>query len=79
MSWTSPGAFECGANADRGHYTAGPTALEADEQIETNVVALAEAVRMCLAGEVKDAKTVTAVLWWERLTGQSASPYRTMQ
>jgi ADP-ribose pyrophosphatase len=29
---------------------------------------LDEAIRMCLAGEIKDAKTVTALLLWERLS-----------
>ncbi|QDU21613.1 NUDIX hydrolase [Urbifossiella limnaea] len=46
--------------------TPGPMALEADEQLEPVTVPLAEAVRMCLSGEVKDAKTITSLLLWER-------------
>jgi len=46
--------------------TPGPMALEADEELEPVTVPLAEAVRMCLSGEVKDAKTITTLLLWER-------------
>ena len=51
--------------------TPGEQDLEADERIEPKVVRLDEAVRMCLAGEVKDAKTITALLLWERLNTDS--------
>ena len=47
--------------------TPGPTRLEADEQIETVIVPLQDAVAMCLDGQIQDAKTVTLVLLWERL------------
>jgi ADP-ribose pyrophosphatase len=47
--------------------TPGPARLEADEQIETVIVPLQDAVAMCLDGQIKDAKTVTLVLLWERL------------
>jgi len=47
--------------------TAGPTALEPDEEIESVTVPLSEAVAMCLDGRIRDAKTVTALLLWERL------------
>ena len=47
--------------------TAGTQNLEEDEQIEPKVVRFDEAIRMCLAGEVKDAKTITALLLWDRL------------
>ena len=46
--------------------TPGPTRLEADEQIESVIVPLQDAVAMCLDGQIKDAKTVTLVLLWER-------------
>lgn len=46
--------------------TAGTMCPEADEELEPVTVPLAEAVRMCLAGEVKDAKTITSLLLWER-------------
>ena len=48
--------------------TAGASRPEADEDLEAVTVTLADAVRMCLAGEIKDAKTVTALLLWERMT-----------
>jgi ADP-ribose pyrophosphatase len=47
--------------------TPGAARPEADEQLEPVTVRLDEAVRMCLSGEVKDAKTITMVLLWERL------------
>ena len=48
--------------------TPGPAAPEADEQLEPVTVRFDEAIRMCLAGEIKDAKTITALLLWERLS-----------
>ncbi len=51
--------------------TPGPMAPEADEQLEPVTVPLAEAVRMCLSGEVKDAKTITSLLLWERRRGSA--------
>lgn len=50
--------------------TAGEPQLEADEEITTHTLPLAEAVRMCQHGEVKDAKTITALLLWERMAAQ---------
>ncbi len=47
--------------------TAGAAAPEADEDLEPVTVRLDDAVRMVLSGEIKDAKTVTAILLWERL------------
>jgi ADP-ribose pyrophosphatase len=46
--------------------TAGEMAPEADEDLEPVTVRFDEAVRMCLTGEIKDAKTITAILLWER-------------
>lgn len=46
--------------------TAGPMRLESDEEIEAITVPLAEAIAMCLDGRIKDAKTITALLLWER-------------
>jgi ADP-ribose pyrophosphatase len=46
--------------------TPGPTALEPDEEMESVILPLTEAVAMCLDGRVRDAKTVTALLLWER-------------
>ena len=51
--------------------TAGEARPEADEELEPVTVRLDEAVRMCLAGEVKDAKTITMLLLWERMQRKS--------
>lgn len=48
--------------------TAGVARPEADEELEPVTVPFADAVKMALSGEIKDAKTVTALLVWERLT-----------
>ncbi len=45
----------------------GPPQPEACEQLEPTVLAWDEAVRMSLSGEIRDAKTITALLWWDRL------------
>ena len=47
--------------------TAGEAKPEADEDLQAVTVRFDEAIRMCLAGEIKDAKTITALLLWERL------------
>lgn len=47
--------------------TPGEMRLEADEQLEPVTVRLADAIDLCLRGEVKDAKTITALLLWERM------------
>ena len=47
--------------------TPGTAKPEPDEQLHPEVVRLDEAIRMCLAGEIKDAKTVTSLLLWERM------------
>lgn len=47
--------------------TPGTARPEADEQLEPVTVPLAEAVRMCLSGEIKDAKTITSLLLWDRV------------
>ena len=47
--------------------TPGPAQPEADEQLQAVTVRFDEAIRMCLAGEIKDAKTITLLLLWERM------------
>ena len=47
--------------------TAGPAQPEADEQLEPKVVPWNDALRMALDGTIKDAKTITAILLWDRL------------
>jgi ADP-ribose pyrophosphatase len=48
--------------------TPGPNRPEADEQLEPVTLPTAEALAMCLDGRIKDAKTITALLLWERMT-----------
>ena len=50
--------------------TAGEAHPEADEQLEPVTVRLDEAIRMCLSGEIRDAKTITSLLLWERMLGE---------
>ena len=47
--------------------TAGEAKPEADEQLEPVVVPLADALQMCLNGTIRDAKTITSLLLWERM------------
>ena len=47
--------------------TAGEARPEADEQLEPKTVPWADALKMALDGTIKDAKTVTAILMWDRL------------
>ncbi len=47
--------------------TAGPAQPEADEQLEPKIVTWSDALKMALDGTIKDAKTVTAILLWDRL------------
>lgn len=47
--------------------TPGPPAREADEQIDNLVVPWEEAIAMTLRGEIEDAKSVAALLVWDRL------------
>lgn len=47
--------------------TPGPARPEADEELEPKTVSWPDALRMALDGTIKDAKTVTAILLWDRL------------
>lgn len=47
--------------------TAGPPRPEADEQLEPITMKWDEAMAMVLSGGIKDAKTITALLLWEKL------------
>jgi ADP-ribose pyrophosphatase len=49
------------------NLTPGMARPEADEQLEPKIVAWADALRMALDGSIKDAKTITAILMWDRL------------
>jgi ADP-ribose pyrophosphatase len=46
--------------------TAGKIALEAGEQIEPLLLSLADALQMIELGEIHDAKTIAALLFYER-------------
>ena len=62
--WTTPGFTD-----ERIHLfiatdlTAGATAFDADEFVETVTVTLSEALRMVRAGEITDAKTICTLLY----------------
>lgn len=47
--------------------TPGPARPEPDEQLEPVTVPLADALRMALDGTIRDAKTITLLLRWERM------------
>lgn len=47
--------------------TPGPARPEADEHLQPVTLRLEDAIRMCLAGTIKDAKTITMLLLWERM------------
>jgi ADP-ribose diphosphatase len=49
--------------------TPGPARPEADEQLHPVTLRFADAIQMCLTGEIRDAKTVTSLLLWERVRG----------
>jgi ADP-ribose pyrophosphatase len=49
--------------------TTGAAHPEPGEELQAVTVRLDEAIRMCLTGEIKDAKTITSLLLWERLRG----------
>jgi ADP-ribose pyrophosphatase len=53
--------------------TPGPPQPEPDEQLEPVTVKLADAIRMCLDGTIRDAKTVTSLLLWERMLSSRTS------
>lgn len=53
--------------------TPGAPRPEPDEELHAVTVRLDEAVRMCLRGEIRDAKTVTSLLLWERMQGERSA------
>jgi ADP-ribose pyrophosphatase len=44
----------------------GPTAMEDGEKIEPLIVDLAEAVKLISRGEIRDAKTIIGILWYNQ-------------
>ena len=49
---------------------AGPTAHEDDEKIETFLLDLPQAMKMIYSGEIRDAKTIIGLLWYNQQTEQ---------
>lgn len=49
--------------------TPGAARPEADEKLEPITLRWEEALQMALDGRIKDAKTITAILLWDRLRG----------
>jgi ADP-ribose pyrophosphatase len=49
--------------------SSGPAQLERDEQIEPHIVPWSQALAWAMDGTVRDAKTLTALLLWDRLRG----------
>lgn len=70
--YASPGVFD-----EKLHLfvaeelTPGPASPEPGEHLEPVTVRLDEAIRMCLSGEITDAKTITSLLLWERMMSRS--------
>jgi ADP-ribose pyrophosphatase len=64
----SPGVLsECTRLFLAQELTPGVMRLEADEQLEPHVVPWAQAIDWALDGTIRDAKTLVALIWWERL------------
>jgi ADP-ribose pyrophosphatase len=53
---------------------AGTAQPEADEVISTRLVALPQAVRMVMNGTIRDAKTITSVLWLQHREKETSTP-----
>lgn len=52
----------------------GPNRLEAGEMIERLVVDWSEALAMCDDGRIQDAKTIAALLWYDRRRAAASQP-----
>ena len=48
---------------------AGPTALDDDEKIEPLLLDLPQAMHKVLSGEIRDAKTIIGILWYNQQAG----------
>src|SRR5207302_8271202 len=47
--------------------TPGPLRLQPDEELEPKIVAWSDALRWALDGTIRDAKTLVALLLWDRI------------
>lgn len=45
----------------------GPMNLEPEEKLEPQIVSFADALSWALTGVIRDAKTLIALLWWDRI------------
>jgi ADP-ribose pyrophosphatase len=54
--------------------TPGPMRPEAGEDLEPQIVAWSEAIGWALDGTIRDAKTLVALLMWERLRNSKSKP-----
>ena len=52
---------------------AGDAEPEADERITTQFFSLSEAIQMALNGRIRDAKTISGILWFAQTTGCTVS------
>jgi ADP-ribose pyrophosphatase len=74
-AWRKLGEFfpSPGTLSERTHLylaqelTPGPLELERDEDLEPFVIEWTQALAWCLDGTIRDMKTITAILLWERL------------
>jgi ADP-ribose pyrophosphatase len=66
----SPGVLSERTHLFAAHdLTAGAAHPEADEQLEPHVVPWSQALAWALDGTIRDAKTLVALLYWERVRG----------
>lgn len=66
--YPSPGVLsECTRLYLAEQLTPGQMQLEKDEDLQPETVKWADAVRWALDGTIRDAKTLVAILWWDRL------------
>jgi ADP-ribose pyrophosphatase len=67
--YPSPGVLDERTHLFAAHdLTPGAMRPEADEQLEPQVVSLAQALAWVQDGTIRDAKTLIALLYWQRLT-----------
>jgi ADP-ribose pyrophosphatase len=70
--YPSPGVLSERTHLFAAHdLTAGAMQPEADEQLEPRVVPLAQALAWALDGTIRDAKTLVALLFWDRLAART--------
>ena len=69
--YPSPGVLSERTHLFAAHdLTPGVMRPEADEQLEPQVVALSQALEWAMDGTIRDAKTLVALLYWQRLAAK---------